>query len=123
VSRTEKLSVLEYLTKSELIEHSKGGIKTTRRSTNVYVKRMPLRDDNGQIDDDYKLIFEEKFKEFNVHYPELTIQQYLKKSSNINLNAIGKATNYLLTYFSLPEYTNIDLTALYHLKETGSLFC
>jgi hypothetical protein len=119
----EKLSVLKYLTKSELIEHIKGGIKTTRRSTSVYVKRMPLCDDNGQIDDDYKLIFEEKFKEFNADSPKLTIQEYLKKSSNINLNAIGKATNHLLTYFSLPEYTNIDLTPLYHLKETGSLFC
>jgi hypothetical protein len=83
---------------------------------------MPLCDDSGQIDDDYKLIFEEKFKEFNADHLELTVQEYLRKSSIINLIATGKVTNQLFTYFSLPEYTNIDLTPLYHLKETGSLF-
>ena len=117
-SPTDVHSVLEYLIKCELLECVQRGIKTSRRSTSVYIKRLPMCDHNGQIDVELKLIFDEKFDEFKCYRPDFTIDEYLKKNMRINLDAIGIVTDELIRYLLLPEYMNIKLDPLYNLKET-----
>ena len=123
VSAIDVRFVLEHLVKCELIEYVKQGLKTSRRSTNVYIKQLPICQHDGEIDDEQKIVFGEKLKEFNSHHAELTINEYLKKNTVIALDATGIATDDLVNYFSLPEYMKIELSPLYSLKETGDLFC
>jgi len=106
-----------------LIDYVRRGLKTSRRSTTVYIKRLPVPEPDGEIDDDHKVVFSEKLKEFSSHHPELTINEYLKANSIIALDAAGVATDDLVNFFTLPEYMKIELSPLYDLKETGDLFC
>jgi hypothetical protein len=68
------------------------------------------------------LLFDEKLEEFRCHHPDFTINEYLKKNSIINLDAIGVVTDELVNYFSVAEYMNIDISPLYNIRETGDLF-
>jgi hypothetical protein len=115
-------AVLDHLLRCELIGHVQKGLKTSRRSTSIYIKRLPICQHTGEIDDDQMIVFGEKLMEFNLHHPELTVNEYLKKNMAIALDAIGIVTDDLIKFFSLPEYMKIDLNPLYTLKETGALF-
>lgn len=115
-------SVLEHLFKCELIHHIEKGLKISRRSTSVYIKRLPICQHTGEIDDEQIQAFDDKLKEFKSHHPELTVNEYLKKNMIITLDAVGVVADDLVKFFSLPEYMKIDITPLYNLKETGALF-
>ncbi|CAF2119304.1 unnamed protein product [Rotaria magnacalcarata] len=112
--------VLEHLVKCELLECVSKGIKTTRRSTSVYVKRLPLCDHDGRIRTEQRMIFDEKLNEYRFHHPNFTLNEYLKKNTTISLDATGFATDELVNFFSLPEYMMIELNPLYNLKESGN---
>ncbi|CAF2151254.1 unnamed protein product, partial [Rotaria magnacalcarata] len=112
--------VLEHLVKCELLECVSKGIKTTRRSTSVYVKRLPLCDHDGRIRTEQRMIFDEKLNEYRFHHPNFTLNEHLKKNTTISLDATGVATDELVNFFSLPEYMMIELNPLYNLKESGN---
>ena len=120
VSSADIHCVLEHLVKYELLECIRQGIKTTRRTTSVYVKRLPLRGQDGQVENDQAVVFSEKLKEFTSLTKELSVNEYLKSNMMIKLNAVGHVTDELIHFFSLPEYMKVDLNPLYQLKETGS---
>ena len=113
--------VLDYLCKCDLLLHVEQGIKTSRRSTAVFVKRLPVRDDDGEIDSDQRLLFGEKLKEFRKDKKACTVDEYLKKNAAIALDAAGMVTEELVDLFSMPEYKKIDISPLYNLRENGSL--
>jgi hypothetical protein len=116
-------SVLQHLIKCELLECIHKGVKTSRRFTSVYIKRLPFCQPDGKVDNEQRLIFAEKLKEFKDHYPEFTINEYLKKNTMINLEATGIVMDELFNFFSIAEYTKIDTSPLYNLKEAGTVFC
>ncbi len=115
-------AVLVHLIKCELMLCIKRGIKSTRNCTCVYVKQLPACDEDGEIDFEQRLSFNEKLNEFTIHHPNLTIDEYLKKNSIIALDAIGVVTNELVKVFSMPEYKKIDISPLYTLKVKGTIF-
>lgn len=111
--------VLAHLVKCDLLVAVGRGVKTTRRSTQVFIKCLPAYDENGEIDSDQKILFDEKLKEFRKYSKDCTLDEYLKKNSIIALNAVGTVTDELVDLFSMPEYRNIDISPLYKLKEKG----
>lgn len=114
--------VIDYLVECDLLDCISKGIKTARRSTAVYVKRLPLCDDDGIIDNDHKLMFAEKLEEFRLIDGTLNVDEYIKINSRIELQGTGIVTDDLLEHFELNEYVKIDLTPLQELKKKGS-FC
>jgi len=116
-------SVLQHLIQSELLECIQKGVRRSRRFTSVYIKRLPFCQPDGKVDNEQRLIFAEKLKEFKYYHPEFTINEYLKNNTMINLQATGVVMDELFHFFSIPEYTNIDTSPLYNLKELSTLFC
>ena len=111
--------VIDYLIECDLIDCVRTGIKTTRKSTAVYVKHLPFCDEEGHVDADHKTIFQEKLEEFSSTEQSLSIDEYVRQNSLIQLDAIGHVTEELVGFFRLQEYLKIDLSPLYKLKEKG----
>jgi hypothetical protein len=113
--------VLAHLVECDLLECVRRGVKTPRRSTTVYVKRLPLMGVEDEIDEDQISVFAEKFSEFNEQYAELTVERYLMKSTVADLDALGTVTDELMMVLAMPEYLLIDLTPLYQLGKRSRL--
>lgn len=111
--------VLNYLLNCDLLDCISRGIKTARRSTPVYVKRLPWCDPEGSINDDHKMIFQEKLSEFNCNERVLKVEDYLQNSRAIQLDAIGTVTADLREFLMQVEYANIDQSPLSNLKCQG----
>lgn len=112
VSGVDLRCVLEQLIECDLLLCVKRGLKTTRRSTRVYVKRLPGGELDSLSEMEYRLLFIEKLEEFTEDHPELSIDEYIKQSSVVMLDASGIATDELLAVLSLPEFSGIDKSGL-----------
>ena len=125
VGKDNLRAVLTHLIESDLIHHLPGGIKTARRSTDIYIKRLPVMYDDGIFDEEELKLYSSKFQEFTTKEKpkiEVKIDDYLKITSIINLEHIsGKPKQTLFDFLKLPEYKNIDLSALYAMKNEGIL--
>ena len=113
--------VLAHLVECDLLACVRRGVKTPRRSTTVYVKRLPLMGVEDEIDEDQISVFAEKFTEFNEQYAELTVERYLMKSTVADLDALGTVTDELMMVLAMPEYLLSDLTPLYQLGKRSQL--
>lgn len=122
ISPIDVRCVLNHLIECDLLECINRGLKTSRRSTSVYVKRLPHVGLNTEVDDEHMAVFAEKLSEFGDQYSEMTIEEYIKKSSVVNLDASGTVTDELMAIFCLPEYAAIDLSPLRHLMKQGRMF-
>ena len=100
--------VLQHLVECDLLFCIQRGLKTTRRSTSVYVKRLPVNELDESYGNDDKLLFIEKLDEFADKHPELNIDSYVQHSSKAILDASGKPTKELLAVLQLPEYASVD---------------
>lgn len=114
--------VLDYLIECDLMDCIKQGIKTSRRSTAVYVKRLPYCDEVGVVDQEQKVIFEERLDEFKCIEVVLNLDEYTKMNSKIDLEGSGNIMNGVLQHFALQEYVMIDISPLHDLKDKGQ-FC
>jgi hypothetical protein len=121
VSGVDVRCVLEHLVQCELLEYVQRGLKTSRRSTSVYVKKLPLSGFDSEIDNEHVALFGEKLIEFDELHHELTIQEYLKQSSAVVLDASGTVTEELLAILSLPEYASIDMSSLHYPTKRGRI--
>ena len=110
--RVPMFGVLDHLISCELVECIRRGLKTPRRSTAVYIKRLPLQGLDAELEIDHRVIFAEKLEEFADKYPELTLEKYMQQSMSIVLDASGKATDDLFAMFAFPEYQSIDISVL-----------
>lgn len=119
VASVDLRCVLARLVECELLQCVQRGLKTSRRSTSVFVKRLPLEELYDEHDDEYLKLFWERASEFTDHHPELTIEEYLKQSKTIHLDASGIPTEELVASFSLPEYSSIDKSLLPSLVRSG----
>jgi hypothetical protein len=113
--------VLAHLVECDLLECVRRGVKTPRRSTTVYVKRLPLIGVDDEIDQDQIGIFAERFSEFNEQHTELTVEEYIRKSSVADLDALGIVTDELMMVLSMPEYCLIDLSLLNQLGKKSQM--
>ena len=104
--------VLDYLVECDLLECVHRGMQTTRRSTCVYVKKLPLDGDNPEIGKEHLLLFGEKLSEFSEQHPELTVEEYVEKSGAVVLDAVGTVTEELEAILALREYASVDISAL-----------
>ena len=82
-------SVLDHLVICDLVICVERGLKTSRRSTSVYVKRLPSAGMGSATDAEYRLLFIEKLEEFNGDYPELTLDTYMRANATVAINAVG----------------------------------
>lgn len=104
-----------------LLECVQRGLKTARRSTCVYIKRLPGGGSGCDSEDDSRAIFVEKLEEFCGNDRGMTVDDFIKVNSAINLDASGSPTTDLINYFTLPEYSMIDLTPLEQLGRDGNI--
>ena len=111
--------VIDYLIECDLVDCVRKGVKTTRKSTAVFVKHLPYCDEAGDVDVDQKTIFQEKLEEFSCTDGTLNIDEYVRRNSVIQLDAVGNVTEDLVGFFALQEYVRIDLSPMYQLKEKG----
>ena len=118
-SAVDVRAVLAHLVECDLLICVQRGLKTSRRSTSVYVKRLPANGFNFDVDNEHLTVFSEKLNEFGESHPELTVEEYTKHCAIVVLDATGTATEDLLAIFALPEYAAADTSALRHPIEPG----
>jgi len=123
VEKAHIRAVLKHLIESDLLHCIPGGIRTTRRSTDIYIKRLPVCHDDGFFDEEELELWNNHFKEFkseNKPTIDVKIDDYLKIKSIINLKHIsGKPKQILFDFLKLPEYNNIDISPLYAMNNEG----
>ena len=120
VSGVDVKSVLDHLVECDLLVRVQRGLKTSRRSTCVYVKRLPHNGLGSVIDGEHRLLFIERLEEFNESHPELTINSYFNESKTVIPDASGTVTEELLGVLALPEYASVEKSAI-HSAVSGSI--
>lgn len=110
--------VLKDLVHSDVLMECPRGVKSAARSTKVFIKRIPLENEEDEKDFVYIL---SKYSDENVK--PITIDMYRKSCEVINLAAVGVVHEDVYKLLRRAEYGTRDLSVLSLLPKVGTKKC
>jgi hypothetical protein len=89
------------------------GVKRSTRTTSVYIKRLPLKNDTGAEEE-----FQNVLSEYSYHGQSISLDLYRTSCEPTSLEAIGIVQEDVYELLSRPEYGTRDFSLLRNLPIT-----